>query len=69
MNEEKEYLQNKLEFFKGGLALIKDELKKIRKEFIKGHINRENIKKYKKCKADYDFVKYTIKTVEKSLKA
>jgi hypothetical protein len=67
--EEKEYLQNKLEFFEGGLALIKEDIWKLRKEFLKGRINKENIEKYKKCKADYDFVKYTIKMVKKSLKA
>lgn len=69
MNDEREYLQNKLEFFKDGLTLIKNDIWKLRKDFLKGHINKENIRKYKKCKNDYKFVKHTIKMVEKSLKA
>ena len=60
-----EYLENKLEYLKGGLVLIEKELNKLKLKFLKLQITPDNIKKYKQIKADYILVNNTIKYIEK----
>ena len=62
-----EYLENKLEYLKGGLVLIEKELNKLKLKFLKLQITPENIKKYKQIKADYILVNNTIKYIEKTI--
>ena len=45
---ETEYLNNKLEYLKGGLILIEKELKELRIKFLKLQLTPTNIKRYKK---------------------
>lgn len=62
-----EYLENKLEYLKGGLVLIEKELNKLKLKFLKLQITPDNIKKYKQIKADYILVNNTIKYIEKTI--
>lgn len=62
-----EYLENKLEYLKGGLVLIEKELNKLKLKFLKLQITPDNIKKYKRIKADYILVNNTIKYIEKTI--
>ena len=62
-----EYLENKLEYLKGGLVLIKKELNKLKLKFLKLQITPDNIKKYKQIKTDYILVNNTIKYIEKTI--
>ena len=61
------YLENKLEYLKGGLVLIEKELNKLKLKFLKLQITPDNIKKYKQIKADYILVNNTIKYIEKTI--
>ena len=62
-----EYLENKLEYLKGGLVLIEKELNKLKLKFLKLQITPDNIKKYKQIKADYILVNNTIRYIEKTI--
>ena len=62
-----EYLENKLEYLKGGLVLIEKELNKLKLKFLKLQITPKNIKMYKQIKADYILVNNTIKYIEKTI--
>lgn len=62
-----EYLENKLEYLKGGLVLIEKELNKLKLKFLKLQITPDNIKKYKQIKTDYILVNNTIKYIEKTI--
>lgn len=62
-----EYLENKLEYLKGGLVLIEKKLNKLKLKFLKLQITPDNIKKYKQIKADYILVNNTIKYIEKTI--
>ena len=62
-----EYLENKLEYLKGGLVLIEKELNKLKLKFLKLQITPDNIKKYKQIKADYILINNTIKYIEKTI--
>ena len=62
-----EYLDNKLEYLKGGLVLIEKELNKLKLKFLKLQITPDNIKKYKQIKADYILVNNTIRYIEKTI--
>lgn len=62
-----EYLENKLEYLKGGLILIEKELNKLKLKFLKLQITPKNIKMYKQIKADYILVNNTIKYIEKTI--
>ena len=62
-----EYLENKLEYLKGGLVLIEKELNKLKLKFLKLQITPKNIKMYKRIKADYILVNNTIKYIEKTI--
>ena len=62
-----EYLENKLEYLKGGLVLIEKELNKLKLKFLKLQITPENIKKYKQIRTDYILVNNTIKYIEKTI--
>ena len=62
-----EYLDNKLEYLKGGLVLIEKELNKLKLKFLKLQITPDNIKKYKQIKTDYILVNNTIKYIEKTI--
>lgn len=61
------YLENKLEYLKGGLVLIEKELNKLKLKFLKLQITPDNIKKYKQIKADYILVNNTIRYIEKTI--
>ena len=62
-----EYLENKLEYLKGGLVLIEKKLNKLKLKFLKLQITPDNIKKYKQIKADYILVNNTIRYIEKTI--
>ena len=62
-----EYLENKLEYLKGGLVLIEKELNKLKLKFLKLQITPDNIKKYKQIKADYILANNTIRYIEKTI--
>lgn len=62
-----EYLENKLEYLKGGLVLIEKELNKLKLKFLKLQITPKNIKMYKQIKTDYILVNNTIKYIEKTI--
>ena len=62
-----EYLENKLEYLKGGLVLIEKELNKLKLKFLKLQITPDNNKKYKQIKADYILVNNTIRYIEKTI--
>ena len=62
-----EYLENKLEYLKGGLVLIEKELNKLKLKFLKLQITPDNIKKYKQIKANYILVNNTIRYIEKTI--
>lgn len=62
-----EYLNNKLEYLKGGLVLIEKELKELKKKFLKLQITPKNIKRYQQVKADYILVTNTINFIERTI--
>lgn len=64
---ETEYLNNKLEYLKGGLILIEKELKKLRIKFLKLQFTPTNIKRYRKVKSDYILVNNMIKNIEEAI--
>ena len=64
---ETEYLNNKLEYLRGGLILIEKELNKLRIEFLKLQFTPTNIKRYRKVRSDYILVNNMIKNIEKAI--
>ncbi len=62
MNKEEYELQ--LEYLKGGLKLIKKELRELKEKFNNNEFTIINIRRFRKVKRDYIIVNSTIKEIE-----